>query len=125
MSYNYFEERFGKNYVTYEGERLLVVNPSIFKNYIHLFERVSNPKKANVMIIRNGMPRMLRMKINITLKQILETQKNTMLKDYIIERKLGFLLDMTIQECMTCSECFDKRDPMSIFHLVLYDNHLM
>lgn len=122
--YNYFEERFGRNYIKYEGENILVLNPSIFKHYEKIFTRTTNPKAADLLVVKGGMYTLYKLKSENTIRDLLLTQKNDNLLKYL-ENKCDFLLDMTLKECATCANCFDKRDYMSIYYLLMNDNHIM
>lgn len=122
--YNYFEERFGKNYIKYEGVNILLLNPSIFKHYEGIFKRTTNVNSADVLVIKSGVFILYKLKSENTIRDLLLTQKKDNLLKYL-ENKIDFLLDMTLKECATCANCFDKRDYMSIYYLLMNDNHIM
>lgn len=124
MAYNYFEKRFGKRYINYMGKDILTVNHMIFNAYKHLFEKTRNINTSDILIIDNNIPYLYKLRTDITIKEMLLTQKNRLLYQYL-NNYYKQILDMEIKECATCSICFDKRDRMSIMYLILMDNHLI
>lgn len=124
MGFNYFEKRFGKNYINYMGKDVLNINILVFKAYEHLFEKTRNVNNADILILRDGFPYLYKLRTDITIKEMLLTQKSRLLYKYL-NNYYKQILDMEIKECATCSICFDKRDRMSIMYVILMDNHLI
>lgn len=119
---NYFEKRFGSNYVKYEGRKTLLLKMHIFNRYKDLF--IKTKKNADLIYIDiNNIPRSYKLNPNVKIRNILITQKNTKLLEYISNR-FDFILDMELRDCIPCT-CFNKRDKMSIVYSIFMDNMLL